>query len=34
MFFGSLYGLSHKKLRNAIDESLEIMGLSKFADKK
>lgn len=34
MYFGSLYGLSHKKLRNAIDESLEIMGLSKFADKK
>jgi ABC-2 type transport system ATP-binding protein len=25
MFFGSLYGLSHKKLRNTIDESLEIM---------
>ncbi|KMQ65899.1 multidrug ABC transporter ATPase [Chryseobacterium sp. FH2] len=34
MFFGSLYGLSHKKLRSAINEALEIMGLSKFADKK
>lgn len=34
MYFGSLYGLSHKKLRNTIDESLELMGLSKFADKK
>ncbi|WP_312399571.1 ABC transporter ATP-binding protein [Chryseobacterium sp.] len=34
IYFGSLYGLNHKKLRNAIDESLEIMGLSKFADKK
>ncbi|MEC3877493.1 ABC transporter ATP-binding protein [Chryseobacterium salviniae] len=33
MFFGSLYGLSHKKLKTGIDESLEIMGLSKFADK-
>lgn len=34
MFFGSLYGLKHKTLHKAIDESLEIMGLSKFADKK
>ncbi|RNA61288.1 ABC transporter ATP-binding protein [Chryseobacterium nematophagum] len=34
MYFGSLYGLSHKELRNVIDQSLEIMGLSKFADKK
>lgn len=34
MFFGSLYGLPHKKLKIAIDESLELMGLSKFADKK
>jgi ABC-2 type transport system ATP-binding protein len=34
MYFGSLYGLSHKKLRNTIDESLDLMGLSKFADKK
>ncbi|MBB4808064.1 ABC-2 type transport system ATP-binding protein [Chryseobacterium defluvii] len=34
MFFGSLYGLKHKNLHKSIDESLEIMGLSKFADKK
>lgn len=34
MFFGSLYGLGHKKLKTAIGESLDIMGLSKFADKK
>ncbi|MPT33468.1 MAG: ABC transporter ATP-binding protein [Chryseobacterium sp.] len=33
MYFGSLYGLSHKKLKNTIDGSLEIMGLSKFANK-
>jgi ABC-type multidrug transport system, ATPase component len=29
-----LYGLKHKKLHKSIDDSLEIMGLSKFADKK
>lgn len=34
MFFGSLYGLKHRNLHKSIDESLEIMGLSKFADKK
>ena len=34
LYFGSLYGLSHKNLEKNIDESLEIMGLSKFADKK
>lgn len=34
MFFGSLYGLQHKKLHKSIDDALEIMGLSKFADKK
>lgn len=34
MFFGSLYGLKHKKLHQSIDDALEIMGLSKFADKK
>ncbi len=34
MFFGSLYGLQHKQLKKVIDESLEIMGLSKFADKQ
>lgn len=34
LFFGSLYGLKHKTLHKSIDESLERMGLSKFADKK
>ncbi|MEY8761496.1 ABC transporter ATP-binding protein [Chryseobacterium tongliaoense] len=34
LFFGSLYGLKHKNLHKTINESLEIMGLSKFADKK
>ncbi|WP_292010142.1 ABC transporter ATP-binding protein [Chryseobacterium sp.] len=34
MFFGSLYGLKHKALTKDIDEALERMGLSKFADKK
>lgn len=34
LFFGSLYGLKHKNLHKIIDESLEVMGLSKFADKK
>ncbi|WP_419869594.1 ABC transporter ATP-binding protein [Chryseobacterium sp. CT-SW4] len=34
MFFGSLYGLKHKTLTKDINEALERMGLSKFADKK
>nr|WP_315027261.1 ABC transporter ATP-binding protein [uncultured Chryseobacterium sp.] len=34
MFFGSLYGLKHQQLKKTIEESLEIMGLSKFADKQ
>lgn len=34
LFWGSLYGLNHKNLKKTIDESLEIMGLSKSADKK
>ncbi|MDH6251308.1 ABC-2 type transport system ATP-binding protein [Chryseobacterium sp. H1D6B] len=34
LFFGSLYGLKHKQLHQAIDNALEIMGLSKFSDKK
>ena len=34
LYFGSLYGLHHKNLKESIDESLEIMGLTKFADKK
>ncbi|MCW3160998.1 ABC transporter ATP-binding protein [Chryseobacterium oryctis] len=34
MFFGSLYGIPHKKLKTSIAQSLETMGLTKFADKK
>lgn len=34
MFWGSLYGLKSQFLKQAIDKSLELMGLSKFADKK
>ena len=34
LFWGSLYGLNQKNLNQKIDESLELMGLSKFADKK
>jgi ABC-2 type transport system ATP-binding protein len=33
-YFGSMYGLKGKTLRNSITEHLEIMGLSKFAHKK
>lgn len=34
MFFGSLYGLQHDKLKKDIEIGLERMGLSQFADKK
>ena len=34
MFFGSLYGLKSQQLKDSISHALEIMGLSKFADKK
>lgn len=34
MFFGSLYNLDNKMLRNKIDESLEALGLSEFADRR
>ena len=33
-YFGSMYGLKGKALKNSITEHLEIMGLSKFAHKK
>ncbi len=33
-YFGSMYGLKGKELRNSILEHLEIMGLSKFAHKR
>lgn len=34
MFFGSLYGLQHDKLKKDIEIGLERMGLFQFADKK
>lgn len=34
MFFGSLYGLKHAELQKKIDESLERVGLTNFANKK
>lgn len=34
MFFGSLYGLQHDKLKKDIEIGLERMGLSQFSDKK
>lgn len=33
-YFGSMYGIKGKALKNSIDEHLEIMGLSRFAHKK
>lgn len=33
-YFGSMYGLKGNSLKNSIHEHLEIMGLSKFANKK
>ena len=34
MYFGSLYAIPKKQLRTKIDELLEILGLSKVANKK
>ena len=34
MFFGSLYGLKHAYLHQKIDEMLERVGLTNFANKK
>lgn len=34
MYFGSMYGLKGKVLRQAITDNLEILGLSKFANKR
>ncbi|MBQ0152963.1 MAG: ABC transporter ATP-binding protein [Chryseobacterium sp.] len=34
LYFGSLYGLKNKHLQKIVDDSLEIMGLGKFANKK
>ena len=33
-YFGSMYGLHGKTLKNRINEHLEILGLSQFANKK
>ncbi|MGO3181421.1 MAG: ABC transporter ATP-binding protein [Aequorivita sp.] len=33
-YFGSMYGIKGEILKKSIDEHLEIMGLSKFANKK
>lgn len=33
-YFGSMYGIKGETLKNSINEHLEIMGLSKFANKK
>ncbi len=33
-YFGSMYGIQGKKLKESIDKHLEIMGLSKFANKR
>lgn len=33
-YFGSMYGLKGKELKNSVLNHLEIMGLSKFAHKK
>lgn len=33
-YFGSMYGIKGDTLKNSINEHLEIMGLSKFANKK
>ncbi|WP_417352785.1 ABC transporter ATP-binding protein [Flavobacterium alkalisoli] len=34
MYFGSMYGLKGKVLRQKINDSLDYLGLLKFADKK
>ncbi len=34
LYFGSMYGLKGKNLKQKVTESLEFLGLSKFADKK
>ncbi len=34
LYFGSMYGLKNKHLKDSVDESLTYLGLIKFADKK
>ena len=34
LYFGSMYGLKGKALKNKVNESLDFLGLLKFADKR
>lgn len=34
LYFGSMYGLKAKELKNKVNESLDFLGLLKFADKR
>jgi len=34
MYFGSMYGLKGKQLKEKVDENLHLLGLFKFADKR
>lgn len=34
LYFGSMYGLKGKNLRQKVTDSLELLGLARFADKK
>ncbi len=34
LYFGSMYGLKSKNLKDAVTDSLKLLGLMKFADKK
>lgn len=34
MYFGSMYGLTGKALKQKVADNLEILGLSRFADKR
>jgi ABC-2 type transport system ATP-binding protein len=34
LYFGSMYGLKGKELKNKVNESLDFLGLLKFADKR
>ncbi|GGX25094.1 ABC transporter ATP-binding protein [Aquimarina muelleri] len=34
MYFGSMYGLKGKALKSKINQTMDILGLSKFANKK
>ncbi len=34
LYFGSMYGLKGKELKNKVNQSLDFLGLLKFADKR